>query len=275
MASKCYCITCGGSKEDAETFCTFCKAAFYEIATEVDSFYEPCDSPEIEIATAENNLPVSNLDKRKREADSSCDSPEIDIATSENNLPFSNPDKRERRPTESCIVCGQDLGATPITTCCSICESALSEIASPESAMNSIPPPVHDSTRRRIQFDAAVGGVTVDLCTPKKVASPCIDSEKEAMSILARDDKNLSDQSQESTLESDCEVTEVKTVEDVIGQRFVEATQNGEIVDLVLSQEESESSEEVEFISQQPAVRPKTHERRRTRKYEIGISRHV
>jgi hypothetical protein len=266
MASRCYCIACGQSKEDAETFCKLCKAA---IATEVDS-------PENESATAENNLPDSNPYKCTREADSfsaSCDSSEIEIATAQKNLSVSNPDKRKRCPTESCTICGQHLGATPATTYCSICESAMVDIASPEAATNSVPPPVCGSTRRRLQFDAAVGGVTVDLCTPKKVASPCIRNKKEALPILDRDDGNPIDSSQESSPGLDCEVTEVLTVEDVISQRFFEATQNGEIVDL-LSQEESESSEVTVILqSQQPVVRPKIHEKRRIR--EHGISRQV
>lgn len=266
MASRCFCIACGQSKEEAETYCKACRAAFLEIATEVYIFCAPCDVPEIEIATAEKKRTVSNQYKRKR-----C-------------------------PTSivSCACCGQCLGATPATPYCSVCESAMSVIASPEAAMDSVPPPACGSTRRQLRFDAAVGGVTVDLCTPKKIASPRIQNQKENILIPDRDDGYIIDQSQsqesaagsdceethvdqsqsqestpgsdcgvtdvdqsqsqESSPGLDCEVTDVLTVEDVISQRFVEATQNGEIIDL-LSQEEFESSELQPVISQQSAVR--------------------
>jgi hypothetical protein len=413
MASSCSCIACGESKEKAETLCKICSATFLEVTTEADSFcatcdspkieiataekklpvsnpykrkreaasscapsdspeieieaaenklpvinpYKctreadslcaPCDSPEIEIATAENEIPVSNPYNRKREADSApcdsqkieikaaekespasnphnrkretdslcapCDTPEIEIATVENTVPVSNPYKRKQCPAESCAGCSQYLGATPTTPYCSVCESAMIEIASPEAATNSVPPPVCGSTRRRLRFDATLGGVTVDLCTPKRLASSPIRNQKETMPSPERDDGNLIAQSQESTPGLDCEVTDVLTVEDVITQRFVEATQNGEIVDLLVDQSQESmpgldcevtdvltvedivsqrfveatqngeivdllSQEEFEYseftvISQQPAVRPKIHERRSTLKY--GISRHV
>jgi hypothetical protein len=109
-------------------------------------------------------------------------------------------------------------------------------IARTEAATNSMPPPVCGSTRRRLRFDAALGNVTVDLCTPKRLASSPIRNQKETVSSLERDDRNLIDESQESTPGLDCEVTDVLTVEDVITQRFVEATQNGEIVDLLVDQ---------------------------------------
>jgi hypothetical protein len=252
MASCCFCIGCGQSKEEAETFCGACKAAFIEIATEADSFSASCDSPEIEIATVRGS-------------------------------------KRKLCPTESCAVCGLYLGATPAAPYCSVCASAMIEIASPEEATNSVPPPICGSIRRRLQFDAALGGVTVDLPSPKRLAAllrrnqkeAFIRNQKETLSSLERDDGNLSEQSQDSTpgsfcevtdvltaediisqrfvgLERDdrnlseqsqdstpgsfCEVTDVFTAEDVVSQRFAEATQNGEIVDL-LSQEEFEYSE--------------------------------
>jgi hypothetical protein len=276
MASSCSCIACGESKEEAETFCNFCKAAFNEIATEADSLSATCeDSPEIEIATAEKEILGS---------------------------------KRKLCPAESCAVCGQHLGATPDTPYCSVCASAMTEIASPEAATNSVPSPICDSTRRRLQFDAASGCVTVDLTSPKKLAALLTRNQKESMpdletadletddenpteqsqesspgsvcetddeyrieqsqesssgsvcetddenltkqsqesspgSVCETDDENLKEQSQESSPGSICEVTEVLTVEDVIGQRFIEATQNGEIVDLLSQEDEFESSE--------------------------------
>jgi hypothetical protein len=408
MESSSSCIACGESKEEAETLCKLCKAAFSETGTEADSFCAPCDSPEIEIATAEKKLPVSNNTyKRTREAVDSifapcdsqeiaiasveknllvsnlykrnrcstescagcsqylgatpttpycsvcesamdeiaspevatnsvppppCDSQEIEIATVEKKRPASNPYKRKRCSTESCAGCRQYLGATPTSPYCSVCESAMTEIASPEIATNSVPPQVCDSirrrlqfdtatrrrlqfdaaTRRRLQFDAAVGGVTVDLCTPKRLASSPIRNQKETIPIMERDDENLINPSLESTPGLDCEVTDVLTVEDVITQRFVEATQNGEIVDLLVDQSQESKpdldcevtdiltvediisqrfveatqngeivdllsqdeceSSECAVISQQP-VRRKMLEKRRILKY--GISRHV
>jgi hypothetical protein len=213
MASSCSCIACGESKEEADTFCKCCSAAFIEIATEADSFCAPCDSPEIDIATAEKRIPGS---------------------------------KRKLCPTESCAVCGLYLGATPATPYCSVCESVMIDIASPEAATNSVPPPVCGSTRRRLRFDAAMGGVTIDLSSPKtpnRLASSLIRNQKEIIPDL--DDGNLIEQSQESTPGSVCKVMDVLTAEAVISQRFVEAEQNGEIVNL-LSQEEFESSRELQ-----------------------------
>jgi hypothetical protein len=210
MASCCFCIGCGQSKEEAETFCGACKAAFIEIATEADSFSATCDSPEIEIATVRGS-------------------------------------KRKLCPTESCAVCGLYLGATPATPYCSVCASAMIEIASPEEATNSVPPPICGSIRRQLHFDAALGGVTVDLTSPKRLAAlpirrnqreTFIRNQKETLSSQESDDRNLNEQSQDSTPGSFCEVTEVFTAEDVISKRFVEATQNGEIVNLFSSQED-------------------------------------
>jgi hypothetical protein len=204
MASSCSCIVCGESKEEAESFCKTCYLAMNEIATEEDSFCRTCDSSKIEIASAENSLSV----------------------------------KRKLCPSDSCVVCGQGLDGTSSSSYCSVCDSAMIEIASPESAANSVPPPqVPGSPRRRLQFDEAVGNNTVDLLSPIRLDSSFDLKPEEIVVDLERDSGNRIEQSQESTPGSVCQVLDVLTAEDVISQRFLEAKQKGEIVNL-LSQEE-------------------------------------